>query len=175
MTETTSEAVPQSGGRDFKDYDALNAEKQAFVRHIGGRDIELKKILPAKLVLDIRRMDAANLNEAQEEDFGFKMIENILGPEDWEHITAHLGIRELTELITDVLRYYGFGSAREEASSEEGKAEESPSTPASNTSEPSTQTSNGSTRTQEEPSTQEPSHGESSSAVSDISPMVHSS
>ena len=158
---------------DFKDYDALAAERQAFVRRIGGRDIEFRKVLPAKLVLDIRRRATKSMTDDEAESFGFDLIEEIIGAEDYAHITAHLGIDHLGELVADVMAYYGLsgddeGKAGEPATEEPG----SPSGESSPDGEPSTPTSNGSTPTPEEASTTEPSTGTLLPADSGSSPLA---
>jgi hypothetical protein len=165
---------------NFKDYDALTQEREAFVRRIGGEDIEFRKVLPARLVLDIRRKARKKMTDEEQEAFGFDLIEKIIGAESYEHISNHLSVEQLTDLVSDALAYYGLSS---EAEDEEGKAAateaelgpQSPSSESSPAGEHSTQTSKGSTRTPDEGSTQETLTGTPSSAVSPIYPLAHSS
>jgi hypothetical protein len=164
---------------NFKDYDALTQEREAFVRRIGGKDIEFRKVLPAKLVLDIRRRANKEMSDEEAENFGFALIEEIIGKEQYEHISSHLGVDHLSELVADVLTYYGLTDDSEDEEGKDGTpvAEEpqSPSSESSAASEHSTPTSKDTTRTPDEDSTTTPSTGTPSSAVSEIYPLAHSS
>lgn len=126
---------------NFKDYDALTEQKEEFVRNIGGRRIEFKKTLPARVVLDLRR-EALKTGDDDDEagvQFLLDMGEKAMGSEVFEHCMNHMGLREILELCADLLRYYGISDEEEE----EGKAEEreSPSTTSSESGEPSILTS----------------------------------
>ena len=166
---------------NFKDYDALTAERESFVRRIGGEDIEFRKVLPARLVLDIRRKASKKMSDEEQESFGFDLIEQIIGKESYEHISNHLSVEQLTDLVGDALAYYGLS----DNSGEEGKGgtpatepkvgPQSPSSESSPAGEHSTPTSSDSTPTPDESSTQGDSTGTPSSVVSPIYPLAHSS
>ena len=155
---------------NFKDYDALTAGREEFVRRIGGEDIEFRKVLPAKLVLDIKRK-ADKMTEKDEEEFAFVLIEQVIGQEKFEHISEHLGMDQLMDLFGEVMVYYGL--AEEDVGGKaEGEEPPSPSSESSETGEPSTPTSNASTPTPEEPSTMKPSTGSPSPQDSGNSPLA---
>jgi hypothetical protein len=163
---------------NFKDYDALTQEREAFVRRIGGKDIEFRKVLPAKLVLDIRRRANKEMSDEEAENFGFALIEEIIGKEQYEHISSHLGVDHLSELVADVLTYYGLTNDEDEEGKDGTPVTEGPQSPSSESSaasEHSTPTSKDTTRTPDEDSTTTPSTGTPSSAVSPIYPLAHSS
>ena len=163
---------------NFKDYDALTSEREAFVRRIGGEDIEFPKILPAKKMLDIRRKARKGLTEDEVEEMGFELIETVIGRERWDHVAGHLDSAQLGELSEDLMTYYGLNVSEEEEGKAETPATEelpSPSSESSPGGEHSTPTSNDSIQTPDESSTREDSTGTPSSVVSPIYPLAHSS
>ena len=157
---------------NFKDYDALTAERESFGFRVGGKDFELPPDLPAKLVLDVRRNAKKDMTDEEAEDFGFQLIERIIGPESWPYIYEHIGIQGLGLLIPDVLSYYGLGGG-EASDGEEGKGPASMTS--SSTLEHSTQTSSGSIPIRDDDSIQESSDGTLSSLVSPTFPKAASS
>lgn len=129
----------------FKDYDALAAEKEPFAFRVGGRDFKLPPELPARLALDLRRQTRQEMSDAEAEDFGFRVVEALVGSsEDWEYIVDHIGVGGLAMFVQDVLSHYGLGGADEggEAPKETAGPGESPSTTSSSITEPSRATSN---------------------------------
>ena len=126
----------------FKDYDALAAEKESFGFRVGGKDFELPADLPAKLVLDIRRSTQGEMSDEEAEDFGFRLIEQIIGKENWSHVVSHIGIEGLGSLVSDMLAHYGLAESDEGGDPKaETQKTESPSTTSSNTGQSSTPTS----------------------------------
>jgi hypothetical protein len=128
---------------NFKDYDALTAEKPEFIRHIGGRDIVPSKKLPARVALDAQRKARGNMTDNEALDFLLSFGESVL-KEDWEHCLDHLELNELTDLVQDLLAYYGLRSEEvdEDPKEERPKVEGLPSMTSSRTGEPSILTSN---------------------------------
>lgn len=126
----------------FKDYDALASQKEPIRFRIGGEDHELPAEVPAKIILDVRRQAKTGVSDDELEDFGFQIVERLIGTERWERIVEHVGVDTLGDLITDIMAAYGFG----ENEADEGKVHEetegSPSMTSSNIGEPSTPTSN---------------------------------
>ena len=166
---------------NFKDYDALNAEREDFVRRIGGEDIEFRKVLPAKTVLDIRRKANKNMSDEDEEEFAFALVEQIVGQEKYDHIANHLSTQQLMELFGEAMVYYGLAEEDVQGKAEvptEKEAKPEPLSPSSESSgggEPLTLTSSGSTLTPEEPFTMEPSTGSPSPLALVNSPRSHTS
>ena len=128
----------------FKDYDALNAEKEAFGVVVGGREIEFPKLMPAKVILDIERERASGglKGDEAETNFGFRIIEQVIGKANWEHIMAHVSVHQAREIVNDMMAYHGFGgSSEEEDDSVPLETEGSRLPPSSSASPSSTQTS----------------------------------
>ena len=129
---------------NFKDYDALTEQKDAFVRVVGGREIECPKVLSARTTLDLRRraIGISEDDEAANIDFMLEMGEKAMGAESFEHCMEHLGLEEVLEVCTDLLAYYGIAGQAEDEAAPKAEAEpESASTTSSPTGEPSTLTS----------------------------------
>lgn len=161
------------------DYDEVANEREDFTATIGGRQITLPKVLPAKLMLDMYNSDLANANDDKLSEFGFRLIEEVIGREQYEFVMGHIGIEGLTKFIKDVLDYYGLGKKKkgEEGEGKEETPEKEPerlsqSSESSSTSGHLTPISNGSTPRPDEDSTTIPSTGGSSSQGSGTFPKA---
>lgn len=144
---STNRVSKPKGGilpRQFKDYDALAAEKEPIRFKAAGRDYELPAELPARLMLDAHRManDGAP-EDGEAADFGMRILARIFPEGEWDRLVDNMGQDTLGALTQDIMAVY-FGG-EDEGSEDGGKAEtgESPSTTSSPTGEPSIPTSNG--------------------------------
>lgn len=133
----------------FKNYDALNEEKEAFGVVVGGREIEFPKVMPAKVILDIERAKARGDFETEnaQVNFGFQIIERVIGKQNWDFIMEHVDVHQAREIVDDMMRYHGFGGSKEDEdeapleSVAKELLEESPSSESSSISLSSTETS----------------------------------
>ena len=127
-----------------KDYDAL-AAKEAEENSIGFRAAgewhELPPQLPARLVMDVQHAMKTG-EDLDDEEFGYQIIERLLGRERWERIVNACGIGTVTAIVEDVMEAYGFGGSEDGEDGDPKGEEDSPSTTSSNIGEPSTPTSN---------------------------------
>lgn len=157
-----------------KDYSKIAQEREEFkITTATGQEVTLPPVLPAKVMMDFMNSQDVDMeDEEQATEVGFKVVENIIGTEQWDTIMAGISLQDIPDLIKDIFAYYGMGTssdAENEDSDEEGKGEEaneegaSPLSESSSSSEPSTPTSNGSTRILEDDSGTEPLIGEFSS------------
>lgn len=134
---------------NFTDYDALTEARETFSIKLQGRTIEFPKDMPAKTVLDLRRkaLETDQDDESAGIDFLLDMGRRAMGDEAFEYCYERLGLRELLELCTNLLSYYGI-LAEEGEGEGQGKdaakleTEPSNSTTSSDGGDSSTQTSN---------------------------------
>jgi hypothetical protein len=148
-----SPAAPGPVEANYKNYDQLVEERPVMRRRIGGKDIQFPKYLPAKILFAVRKAEIERrkkgIKESDEEvmwNWGFDLLRDILGPENFDHIMAHADMEIVMEITLDALTYYGLRSD-DEQEDEEGKEQaveteqNSPSTPSSSISMQSTPTS----------------------------------
>ena len=107
---------------NFKDYDALTADKPEFRVIVGGKEIVPSKKLPARVALDAQRKARGNMSDNEALDFLLNFGEQCLKG-DWEHCLDNLEVNELTDLVQNLLIYYGL---RDEEVEEAPKAETPP-------------------------------------------------
>ena len=136
--------------RQFKDYDALAAEKEPIRFRAAGKDYELPAELPARLMLDAHRMSKKGIKDDEADEFGMRILSRIFPDDEWDRLVDNMGQDTLGKLTADLMAVY-FGGDDEDP--KVGETGESPSTTSSSTSEPSTPTSNGSTPEVSTPST----------------------
>jgi hypothetical protein len=158
------------------DYDNMQlGEKEPFEARVGGRDIILPPELPAKILLDVANYGKGRdeLGSEDELQFGFMLIEGVIGKDNYDHVFKHLGMNGITKFVEDIMDYYGLGPDDDEAADgEDGQGkegEELASGTSSDIGDTSTQTSNGSTPKPGEPSMTLVSTTDRSSPESDTS------
>ena len=106
---------------NYKSYDALTDAKEDFVREIGGREIKVRKTLPAIVSINYQRKARKVVSENEALDVLLDLGEQMLGAE-WDHCATELELPQLLELCQDLMIYYGLRDADDKVEVE-GKAE----------------------------------------------------